>query len=101
MHPVVFLGAINSSVEWFDIEKFIEKYKEQHPKVFGFYERGNKISIPPLDGRSECSLRDLLHEMKSQYYNYFEIFNAKFIAYMLATVRIESYEYKNRLFLNQ
>lgn len=42
MHPVVFLEAINPSSKWFDIEKFIQKYKEKHSVVFGFYDRGKK-----------------------------------------------------------
>jgi len=98
MHPVVFLEAMNSSSKWFDIEKFIQKYKEKHSVVFGFYDSGNKITIPALTQDSEDSLRKLLNEMKRQYYNYFEGFNEKYISYMLATIRIESYAYKQRLF---
>ncbi|UNF10712.1 hypothetical protein L6506_14855 [Klebsiella grimontii] len=98
MHPVVFLEAMNSSSKWFDIEKFIQKYKEKHSVVFGFYDRGNKITIPALTQDSEESLRKLLNEMKKQYYNYFDEFNEKFVSYMLATIRIESYDYRQRLF---
>ncbi|EAT5046803.1 hypothetical protein EWY21_00050 [Salmonella enterica subsp. enterica] len=36
--------------------------------------------------------------MKKQYYNYFDDFNEKFISYMLATIRIESYAYRQKLF---
>ncbi|MCK7230300.1 hypothetical protein L8P27_21135 [Enterobacter asburiae] len=98
MHPMVFLEAMNSSSRWFDIEKFIQKYKEKHSVLFGFYDRGNKITIPALTQDSEESLRKLLNEMRNQYYNYFDDFNEKFISYMLATIRIESYDYRNRLF---
>ena len=98
MHPVVFLEAMNSSSKWFDIEKFIQKYKEKHSVVFGFYDRENKITIPALTQDSEESLRKLLNEMKKQYYNYFDEFNEKFVSYMLATIRIESYDYRQRLF---
>jgi hypothetical protein len=98
MHPVVFFDAIKSSSKWFDIEKFIQKYKEKHSVVFGFYDRGNKITIPVLTQDSEESLRKLLNEMKKQYYNYFDDFNEKFVSYMLATIRIESYAYRQRLF---
>lgn len=98
MHPVVFLEAINPSSKWFDIEKFIQKYKEKHSVVFGFYDRGKKITIPALTQDSEESLRTLLIEMKKQYYNYFDEFNEKFISYMLATIRIESYAYRQKLF---
>lgn len=98
MHPVVFLDAINITFKWFDIERFIQKYKEKHSVVFGFYDRGNKITIPTLTQESEESLRKLLNEMKKQYYNYFDNFNEKFVSYMLATIRIESYAYRQRLF---
>jgi len=98
MHPIVFLEAMNSSSKWFDIEKFIQKYKEKHSVVFGFYDRGNKITIPALTQDSEESLQKLLNEMKKQYYNYFDDFNEKFVSYMLATIRIESYDYRQRLF---
>lgn len=97
-HPVVFLEAINRSSKWFDIETFIQKYKVQHSTVFGFYVRGNKITIPALTQDSEESLRKLLNEMKRQYYDYFYDFNEKFISYMLATIRIESYDYRHNLF---
>ncbi|MFZ1875127.1 MAG: hypothetical protein WAU54_20465 [Chania sp.] len=98
MHPVVFLGAFKTQEHWFDIEKFIVKYKEQHSDIFGFYDRGNKISIPQLNQESEGALRDLLTEMRSQYYNYFDSFNEKFVSYMLATVRIESYDFRRAVF---
>lgn len=98
MHPVVFLDSMNSSAEWFDIERFIQKYKEKHSEIFGFYDRGTKITIPALTPESESSLRKLLNEMKNQYYTYFEVFNEKFVSYMLATIRIESYAYRKKLF---
>ena len=34
MHPIIFLEAMNSSSKWFDIEKFIQKYKERHSVVW-------------------------------------------------------------------
>ncbi|WP_154818334.1 hypothetical protein [Enterobacter hormaechei] len=43
-------------------------------------------------------MQKLLNEMKKQYYNYFDDFNEKFVSYMLATIRIESYDYRQRLF---
>ncbi|EPT7109132.1 hypothetical protein ACVR3D_005687 [Klebsiella michiganensis] len=98
IHPIVFLEAIKHSSKWFDIEKFIQKYKEKHSVVFGFYDRGNKITIPALTQDSEESLRTLLTEMKKQYYDYFDDFNEKFVSYMLATIRIESYAYRQKLF---
>ncbi|WHZ42586.1 hypothetical protein QNM34_10105 [Rahnella bonaserana] len=98
MHPVMFMGSLKISSNWFDIEKFITIYKEQHPSVFGFYDRGYKINIPSLNQASENALRTLLNEMKSQYYNYFDTFNEKFISYMLATVRIESYDFRQAIF---
>jgi hypothetical protein len=98
MHPVVFLNSLKSFSGWFDIELFIEKYKEKHSVIFGFYDRGNKVNIPALTQESEDSLRDLLSEMKRQYYNFFEKFNDKYISYMLSTIRIESYAYRQKLF---
>ncbi|CNE05835.1 hypothetical protein [Yersinia mollaretii] len=98
LHPVMFLAAIKARANWFDIEKFIVKYKEQHHSIFGFYDNGNKISISKLNQESEDSLRALLNEMKGQYYNYFDSFNEKFVSYMLATVRIESYDFMRAVF---
>jgi len=98
MHPVVFLEAIRMRSTWFDVEKFIVKYKEQHHCIFGFYENGNKKSIAKLNQRSESALRKLLNEMKLQYYNYFDLFNERFVSYMLVTVRIESYDFINSEF---
>lgn len=98
MHPVTFLGALKNRSKWFDIEKFIKNYKKQHSVVFGFYDRGRKITISDLTQESESSLRNLLNEMELQYYVFFDDFNPRFIAYMLATIRIESYDYKKKLF---
>lgn len=97
-HPLEFLGAIRSGKKWFDIDAFIEIYKQRHSVTFGFYERGRKIAIPALNPRSESSLRDLLNQMKDSYYEYFTDFNEKYIAYMLATIRVESYRVNTRWF---
>ncbi|WP_240494336.1 hypothetical protein [Pantoea sp. 1.19] len=97
-HPVVFLDELKMKAKWFDIEKFISIYKIQHPVKFGFYDRGVKIKIPDLNSASESSLRKLLLEMREQYYKYFDEFNARYVAYMLATLRIESYKYEERHF---
>ena len=42
---------------------------------------------------TESCLRGLLCEMRDQYFNYFDVLNEKYIAYMLSTIRIESYSY--------
>lgn len=97
-HPVVFLDVLKPNTQWFDIEKFISIYKLQHPVKFGFYERGVKIKIPDLNSASENSLRNLLVEMRGQYYKYFDEFNVRYIAYMLSTLRIESYQYREKHF---
>ncbi len=99
-HPVVFLDGLKTKDKWFDIEEFISIYKLHHPVKFGFYDRGVKVTLPDLNVQSEISLRDLLVEMKGQYYEYFDDFNARYIAYMLSTLRIESYQYRERHFFN-
>ncbi|MCT9846358.1 hypothetical protein N7563_20050 [Leclercia adecarboxylata ATCC 23216 = NBRC 102595] len=97
-HPVVFLGELKPADQWFDIEKFISIYKSQHSVKFGFYDKGVKIKIPDLNPVSEDSLRKLLVEMRGQYYEHFDEFNVRYIAYMLSTLRIESYQYKTKHF---
>ncbi|SFD05273.1 hypothetical protein [Pragia fontium] len=97
-HPVGLVGAMGRIGDWFDIEEFITKYKEMHSVIFGFYDGDTKIKISSLNKKSEDSLRTLLNEMKNQYYNYFDIFNEKFISYMLSTIRIESYDFTNGVY---
>lgn len=97
IHPLVF-SEIFTQKYWFDISDFVAEYKKRHPSVFGFYDRGKKISIPELNVDSENALIGLLTEMKAQYYSHFDEYNKKYIAYMLSTIRIESYQYKSRLF---
>jgi len=82
---------------WMDNDRFVNIYKEQHHDAskFGTYDRNVKINTVRLNSKSESNLRDLLSEMEKQYYKYFDKFNEKYIAYMLSTIRIESYKYWN------
>ncbi len=96
-HPVIATGVLKNN-DWFDISMFISKYKLQHhdSNKFGAYDRNVKINIPQLNNASEENLKNPLHEMKKQYSNYFVTFNAKYVAYMLSTIRVESYSYWTR-----
>lgn len=98
LQPVALSCALKDKVIWFDIDRFVAEYKKQHASTFGFYSGSRKINIPELTSESEVALTELLREMKDQYYSYFEEYNEKYIAYMLSTIRIESYQYRDKLF---
>lgn len=98
VHPVALVSNMQANKPWFNIDRFVEIYKQRHAEAFGFYEKDKKIKISALNTASEEALVQLLEEMKKQYYTFFKNFNEKYIAYMLSTIRIESYQYKKRIF---
>ncbi|WP_285961918.1 hypothetical protein [Pseudomonas tohonis] len=97
-HPIALSLALENSTVWFDMKRFVEVYKARHGSVFGFYFAGEKIVIPSLTPESEEALTELLREMKWQYYDHFGVYNKKFLSYMLSTIRVESYQYREKLF---
>src|SRR5699024_1927557 len=98
VHPVALVSNMQANKPWFNIDRFVEIYKQRHAEAFGFYEKEKKIKISALNTASEEAVVQLLEEMKKQYYTFFKNFNEKYIAYMLSTIRIESYQYKKRIF---
>ena len=99
-HPVEWISISMNRKKWFDIEAFISIYKIKHPEGFGSYFHNKKVKTTDLSSASEKALRVLLHELKSQYYDFFEEFSSKYLAYMLSTIRIESFQYRRQLYFS-
>ena len=99
MHPIGLVGNFLADCTCINIEAFCKKYKEQHSQEFGWFDQhGNHQNLPPLNGASETNLNELLNEMMVRYSSYFKKCNNAYIAYMLATVRIESYDFRRAIF---
>ncbi|MGO4699635.1 hypothetical protein AB4Z50_36150, partial [Paenibacillus sp. 2TAB26] len=83
-----------------DIEKFVALYKEAHPSKFGWYpEKGAaKQTLPALSRTSEDNLMTLMGWLDELYISKGSTFNIHYVAYMLATARLESYEFLTATF---
>jgi hypothetical protein len=94
IHPIALVGNFTRSHR-FDIDRFVELYKQRHSVEFGWYdeETKTKTSLPPLSPKSEENLRTLLHWIDELYIAKNKNFSGKYVAYMLATVRVESYDW--------
>ena len=97
-HPVEFLNGFTESQEIIHVDEFISAYKTEHEVVFGAFEKGNKIKVRALNEQSERNLKLLLDMLNKLYYEYFDSVESSYLAYMLATVRIESYDWKNSIY---
>ncbi|TKC85855.1 lytic transglycosylase domain-containing protein, partial [Trinickia terrae] len=99
IHPVAMVGNF-SCPHRLNIDKFVELYKQRHSGEFGWYDEKTKtkISLPPLPQRSEENLRTLLHWINDLYIAINQDFSAKYVAYMLATARVESYDWHTKEF---
>lgn len=83
-----------------DIEKLVALYKTAHSVIFGWYDTASspKISLPPLSAQSEENLKILMIWIDYLYISKNENFSIKYIAYMLATSRVESYDFNTGTF---
>ncbi len=99
-HPIGIVGNFRQDCNCINIDRFIEEYKNRHSDDFGWYEsaRSPKSKLPPLNDASERNLRTLLTGIKSLYIDPNSDCNIPHIAYMLATSRIESYDFINGIF---
>ncbi|AXL52991.1 putative eF hand domain protein [Paraburkholderia caffeinilytica] len=99
IHPVA-LVANFATRRRIDIAKFLTLYKDAHSANFGWYESASspKHNLPPLSGKSEENLKTLLEWIEFLYASKSEIFNIRYVAYMLATSRIESYDFHTQTF---
>jgi len=93
-HPVGLVGNFLVS-SGFDIEKFIAIYKTKHVAYFRWYDdhQHAMINAPALNQQSENNLRTLLNWINDLYIKNNSEFSIKYIAYMLATARVESYSF--------
>ena len=87
-----------------DIDKFIEEYKSKHSDI-GWYDKNRatgryeKIKLPQLNSQSENNLRRLVKGIIDYYsQSNYEKCNIPRLAYMLATIRVESYNWRKRIF---
>lgn len=82
-----------------NIEKFVEEYKKEHQQIFGWFEAGSHVSLPhPLNQESEENLRNLLKMIMKLWNEYFDECNDVYLAYMLSTIRVESYDWDKVVF---
>ena len=86
--------AATTSTPKFNADKFVTLYTPKHREEFGGLDnRGNKVIVPALKQVCKDNLRKLVQDIAT----YFEANPHEcwipYMAYMLATVRIEAYDY--------
>jgi predicted chitinase len=104
--PTVFhINPIGLVGNFFDpkrinIAKFVALYKKAHSENFGWYESAasSKTILPPLSSTSEANLYTLMRWIDALYVSKGANFSVKYVAYMLATSRIESYDFHTQTF---
>ena len=105
LHPLGLIGWFAvSQCCCIDIDKFIEEYKSKHSDI-GWYDKNRatgryeKIKLPQLNSQSENNLRRLVKGIIDYYsQSDYEKCNIPRLAYMLATIRVESYNWRKRIF---
>jgi len=105
LHPLGMIGWLAvSQCCCIDIDKFIEEYKSKHSDI-GWYDKNRstgryeKIKLPQLNSQSENNLRRLVKGIIDYYsQSDYEKCNIPRLAYMLATIRVESYNWRKRIF---
>lgn len=102
IHPV---GLISNCMKYscgcLNIEKFVEEYKKEHQHVFGWFASNNVTHVSlvhPLNQESEDNLKKLLSMMMKLWGEYFDECNDVYLSYMLATIRVESYDWNRVVF---
>ena len=83
----------------FELDKVVETYSQRHSEDFGWIQSGSKISLPPLNHASRENFRTLLRGIKRHFTSRY---GCRFpeIAYMLATARVESYDFRRAVFFS-
>ena len=105
LHPLGMIGWLAvSQCCCIDIDKCIEEYKSKHSDI-GWYDKNRstgryeKIKLPQLNSQSENNLRRLVKGIIDYYsQSDYEKCNIPRLAYMLATIRVESYNWRKRIF---
>lgn len=97
----VFLEVCQCSL---NVNKFIEEYKKVHHNKIGWYEKDKdtkefqKTNINTLNNISESNLNKLVKHLIDYYKKSNYVCSIEKLAYILATIRLESYQWKNKEF---
>jgi hypothetical protein len=100
IHPIGLVGNFSAHCRCINVDEFCKKYRQQHSNDFGWFDANGlhqKLSSG-LNIRSEENLYKLLTEMMRQYPFYFGGCRDEYLAYMLATARIESYDFNKGIY---
>ncbi|MBR8142116.1 lytic transglycosylase domain-containing protein [Burkholderia sp. AU19243] len=101
-HPIGLIGnfSASGSCNCINVDEFCKRYADQHPTEFGWFEGKKHVTLPPMNPQSVKSLHDLVTEMMKQYPVHFKECKTEYLAYMLATARIESYDWHTQHFFS-
>lgn len=83
----------------FDVDAVVEAYSTRHSREFGWYESGSKIPLPRLNELSRQNLEMLLRGIKRHFVSEHGC-KLPEIAYMLATARVEAYDFRRGVFFS-
>jgi hypothetical protein len=99
IHPVGLVGNFRHNGR-LNVTKFVEIYKRQHSEDFAWYDGHPPVrtALSPLNAKSEDNLRALLTSIDRNYIEGTTDFVPQYVAYMLATARVESYDFRNGIF---
>lgn len=99
-HPIGLIGNFKQSCNCIDTDKFIEEYKKQHSEDFGWYDNpgSKKSTLKPLNSESEQNLRQLINGIRKYFIDGSGGCDIPKISYMLATARVECYDWINGVF---
>jgi hypothetical protein len=101
IHPIALVeGFVGGGGDCIDIDKFIREYKLIHKTILGGLDnKGKKVNVSALNQTSEDNLKKLLLAILEYYKSTkYDKCNIPRLAYMLATVRIESYAWRTGVF---
>ncbi|MGV2878724.1 hypothetical protein [Pantoea vagans] len=94
MHPVVFVEALSDSAELINVDAFMSLYEKEHTSF--------APGTAALSSASKSNLRKVLNSLNSYYATSVEYKpNLYKLAYMLATIRHETYHYTTAEFFSE
>ncbi|MFX2610932.1 hypothetical protein [Enterobacter mori] len=94
MHPVIFIDALSDSAELINVDAFMSLYEKEHTSF--------APGTAALSSASKSNLRKVLNSMNSYYATSVEYKpNLYKLAYMLATIRHETYHYTTAEFFSE
>ncbi|WP_337036104.1 hypothetical protein [Pantoea agglomerans] len=94
MHPVIFVEALSDSAELINVDAFMSLYEKEHTSF--------APGTAALSSASKSNLRKVLNSLNSYYATSVEYKpNLYKLAYMLATIRHETYHYTTAEFFSE